>query len=305
MINVSTPLVCKVIKKLKRWGYLREVYKEINIDGFVIEKKTKPILYVPTDKIYPVDAKLTNFTSGTLNGTADSINDPRLNLICVQYSIIEPPTEDIPGHSWSINNTKYLDYKHEFECGKITFRIINDIKLVIWYPERIVDKRHVRGFTDKIYAKVQPYANWFQKKFHCKLGLPEIYQDYHIAFQENDPILREYTEKHGILKIVDGDGRVLGWWDKSKGSPEFETREERIAEARIFAPFKIIWLEDKFNELDKKIDKIEETIVDKIITIFDERLSSVIEKKVTPIIEEQFNKYFTSHDLPDTFRDVV
>jgi DNA-binding Lrp family transcriptional regulator len=295
-LKVTPAFVCKVIKKLNELGYLKEIYNKIIIDGIEKLKKTKPILYSPTDMVYPLNTKLTNLTSGMLNN--DLENEPRLNLICVQYTIIEPPTEPIPGHSYCNNNTSYVDYKNEFECGKITFRIINNAKLVIWYPEKVIDKRHLREITNKIYSEIQPYANWFQKRFHCRLGLPEIYQDYHIAFQEKDPLIREYIEKYGILKIIDVDGRVIGWWDKSKGYNEFETRDERIAEAKIFAPYKIIWLEDK-------IRNIENDLEEKIKIIFEEKIGPIIEEKIAAIIQKEFSRFFNQPKKSDNFEDVV
>ena len=62
--------------------------------------------------------KLTNVTSGTLKDHRKLIENPRLNLICLQYEIIEPPEKEIPGHRWANNNTTYLDHKEKFECGQ-------------------------------------------------------------------------------------------------------------------------------------------------------------------------------------------
>lgn len=279
------------------------VYEKVTINGVVQNRKTKPILYSATDIIYPVDGKLTNSTSRTQGCYNNDTENPRLNLICVIYPIIEIPAEAVPGHSWTNNNTQYLDHKEKFACGEVTFRLINNTQLVIWKPEKVVDKRHIRNCTDKIYSEMQEYANWFQKRFRCKLGLPEIYQDYHLAFQENDPVLRDYVEKNGIIKVVDGAGRVIAWWDQSKGHPEFETSDERIAETRVFAPMKIIWLEDKIPVLENKIDALESTLTNKVLNNLEEKIGSIIENKISQIIEKQLSRFFEKPKQPDSFKD--
>jgi len=308
-VHVTPPYVCKIIKKLINKGYLQELYNKVDINGVVVNKKTKPKMYAPTDIIYPIDNKLTNSTSGASTPHQKIMDDPRLNLICVQYEIVDLPKEVVHGHQWTNNNTTYLDYKKDFEIGTVTFRIINDSKLVLWLPEKVIDKKHIRGCTTKIYNEAQEYANWFQKQFRCRLGLPETYQDYHIAFQENDPLLCDYVAKHGIIKLVDSEGKVIAWWDQSKGTPEYETQDERIAENRAFAPFKIKWLEDKIPVLEKKIDSLESSLTNQILKILEEKIGSIIEKKVGPIIEKQFEKqlsrFFEKPKQPDSYKEVT
>jgi hypothetical protein len=58
-IHVSPAYVCKIIHQLKNDGCLKEVYDKIITNGKTIYKKTKPILYEATDKIYPIFDKLT------------------------------------------------------------------------------------------------------------------------------------------------------------------------------------------------------------------------------------------------------
>lgn len=294
LCKISRPRVNKIIKQLVDNDYLEEVYNIIEIEGRKHKQKTKPILYVPTDKEYTVEAKLTQSTSGTFK----KVEDPRLNLICVKYRIIEKPKKKVPGHHWNNNNTNYLDYKKEFDCGEVTFRLINENILVIWIPERVVDSCHIRDLTSKIYSEVQVYANWFQKEFHCRVGLPSIYQDYHIAFPENDPLLRNLVDKHGLLKIIDPEKRVVGWWDSSKKYTEFETRDERIAETKAFAPFKIIALEDRLNNFENSIDE-------RIFNVIENRVVPIIENKLNEALERYFSKVFSNSNIPDNFIDVV
>jgi len=277
---------------------LKEIYGKTTKKGVPFKQKTKPIMYSPTDKEYTLDDKLTQSTSWVQKERKNLVENPRLNLICVQYKILKPPKKEISGHQWTNNNTKYLDYKREFECGQVTFRIINDIILIIWIPERVIDKEHIRDLTPKVYSEAQLYANWFQQEFCCRLGLPTIYQNYHIAFRENDPLLCDLAKKHGMLKIVDAENRVIAWWDSSKGHTEFETRDERIAETRAFAPMKILWLEDKIEDMESKIfDNIWDKIEDSLISLIENKLNSALEK--------QFAKYFNNTKMPDNFRDVV
>jgi len=244
-------------------GYLKEVYNNITKNGIVYKQKTKPILYHATDKEFLWNDKLTHLTSG---GRSENnlVENPRLNLRCLKYPIIEPPKREIIGDSWVNNNTQYTDYKREFNCGEVTFRIINNITLVIWIPEKIVDRCYIRNISTKVHSDIQLYADWFQKEFCCKLGSPSPYQDLHMAFKENDPMLCNLVDKYGLLKIIDIDNRVVGWWDKSKKYVEFETHDERIAEARAFYPYKIVFFEDKISELEASIEKLPDLIADKI-----------------------------------------
>ena len=298
LVKVKPSRVCVVIRELKKEGYLEEKYDKIIKNGVTVKRKTKPILYGATDKIYPLDSKLTFLTSGVQKDHRKLIENPRLNLKCLQYPFIKPPSKEVHGHAWTNNNTTYLDYKKEFECGQVTFRIINDINLVIWVPEKVMDKRHIRGCTSKIYNEIQIYANWFQKEFECRLGLPEIYQDYHISFHEDDPLLCELVSKHGLIKIIDGDGSVIAWWDQSKGHPEFETRDERIAEARAFAPVKILWLEDKIVDLESTLSKM-------VVSIIEEKLVPILDDKLSSIIEEKLSNFFDNSRPLDGFEDVT
>ena len=305
LVHVTPPYVCKIIKAFIKDGYLKEVYNKTDINGVIVNKKTKPKMYAPTDIVYTIDDKLTNSTSGASNSYRKLIDDPRLNLKCVQYAIIELPKEEVPGHPYTNNNTTYLDYKKDFDIGTVTFRIINDVKLVLWLPEKVIDKMHIRGCSTKIFTEAQDYANWFQKNFRCKLGLPETYQDYHIAFQENDPLLCDYVAKHGIIKLIDGEGRVIMWWDQSKGYSELETRDERIAETRAFAHLKIMWLEDKIPVLENKIDALESSLANKVLNIIEEKIGSIMEEKVGFIIEKQLSRFFEKPKQPDSFKDVT
>lgn len=93
LCKVSPPYVCKVIKELIEDKFLREIFREEVKNGQKHKRKTKPIKYEPTDKEYNIFNKLTNSTSGVLE-------DPRLNLICIKYSILERPKKEVPGHRW-------------------------------------------------------------------------------------------------------------------------------------------------------------------------------------------------------------
>jgi len=211
---------------------------------------------------------------------------------------MKQPEEVVPGNFWVNNNTAYIDHNEKIELKDITFRVINNIKLVIWIPERIVDKKNIRDLTLKIYKEADFYVRWFEKKFRCRLGFPQLYQDYHITFQENDPFLCELVKKHGLLKIVDSEDNVIAWWDQSKVYSEYETRDERIAEARAFAPYKIIWLEDK-------IRNIENNLEEKIKIIFEEKIGPIIEEKIAAIVQKEFSRFFNQPKKSDNFEDVV
>lgn len=265
LLKIDPGYVNRIVKKLIADGYIEEVKEKILINGKPIYKRVWPILYKPTDIIYPLDAAiLPKKTSGVLN-------DPRINLICLQYNIIKPIELEPAGHKWINKNTEYIDLKEIFPIGVVTFRLINKTKLIVWLPEKQIGKEHLRNIKDKAYVMAQSYVAWFEKKYRCRVGLPEIYQDYHIAFTESDPLLNDLVKQHGILKLIDADGRVISWWDQSKGIPEYETQDERLAEARAFYPNKIVILEDKLYHLEEQITRMENSInglVEKIDSLF-------------------------------------
>lgn len=282
-LRIDKAYVNRVIKELIREGYIKPVCEN-----------TKPIIYEATNKLYPVDEKLTKSTSGGLS--------PRLNLIVLKYRILKPPEVKVDGKEWVANNTRFVDHRELFDEGYVTFRIINDKVLVVFMPEQIVDAVHIRHTRQLLYEKAQDYANWFQKTYRCQLGLPEIYQDYHIAFLEKDPFLNQMVQKYGMVKLVDCENRVIAWYDQSKGSPEFETRDERIAEIKAFLPVVVANLEDRLFDFENRLSALEMLFssVKDDIGVLSERIENSV-RKLDALIESLSNASSGS----DSFIDVV
>lgn len=241
LLKCSKPYVSKIIKQLINEGYIVEVFKK---DGSC----TKPKIYDKTSKSYP--SKLTDYSSGI---NIRPIEQPRLNLIALKFSILDPPKKNIPGKHYTAGNTNFITYSKLFVEGRVTFKVISDKILVVFMPETIVSPEQIRHTKHALYDLALSYSNWFEKTFICKLGDGSLYQDYHIAIHESDPYLVEMSKKYGMLKVIDSKGNVIAWWDFSKGPSEFETRDEKIAENKVFGPVISMNLQDRVYHLESEI----------------------------------------------------
>lgn len=247
-INCTKGYISQVVRQLVSKGYIQEVLEKTP-SGKLLHKKPK--LYSKTHKQYP--SKFSDLTSRV---SVDHVEQPRLNLICLYYHVVSKPKKEVMGHSWTINNTRYVDVKHVFPEGRVTFRIINEGTLVVFMPEVVVRVEDLRHTRQRLFVKAQEYANWFQKTFGCSLGLPEIRQDYHIAVGERDPFLMELCKDYGLVKVLDEKDNVLFWWDRSKGFLEFETKSEKIAENRVLMPLVVENLQDRVFLLTSEVEAL-------------------------------------------------
>jgi len=290
-IKCTKQYIYKLIKKWKKQGIIEEVY-EINEKGK--KRKTKPILYGRGGRL--TEAKSTKLTSGVSPETAKIYEKPmRLNLVVLYYKIIEKPKKKIVGKKFNLRGVSVIDFVHVFAEGKVTFRIFNNESMQVFMPETEVKAMHLRHTKKLMYEKAMVYANWFQKRFHCRLGLPEIRQDFHIAIEEKNPKLIELCNKHGVIKVMEDD-KLLYWWDKSKGEVEFETREEEIAEEVALQPIKILWLKDKVEFLDNEVKMLKQLYNDG----FDE-----LNKKLDDINNDIKKILEVKEGKPDEKLDVV
>ena len=201
----------------------------------------------------------------------------------MKFDILEPPQITIPGKRFVAGNTVFIDYSKLFKEGNVTFRLISDKTLVVFMPEVVVSPNRIRHTKQLLYQRVLRYSNWFQKRFHCKLGDSSLYQDFHIAIHETDPYLSEMAKKYGMLKVSDSKGDVIAWWDFSKGPCEFETRDEKIAENKVFAPIISMNLQDRVYHLESEIEA-QGMVIKALNTKFDEieKLLGEIRDIVTP-----------------------
>jgi hypothetical protein len=201
-------------------------------------KKSRVLIYksngVKSDKITP--------------GPSPQISQqeqPRLNLIVLIYDILSPFKHPPEGKTWVINGTTFTDVKRMTRIGNVLFRIINEKRLQVFIPEMAVKREDLRHTKDVLYQVAQTAVMDFCRLTGCEVGLPLIGQMPHIAVMENDPYLCELTKQYGVLKLVDNEGKTIAWWDRSKGPPEFETRDEGIAEMKAFAPEILRNLQDR------------------------------------------------------------
>jgi len=300
-IKCSSSYISKVIKQFISHRYIKEIYEK-NERGQ--KRPTKPKLYGRGRKQYP--AKLTNLTSGSLMVPSKKpeikpTEQPRLNLICVYYKVLEKPSQIVRGHSFMVNNTKYIDTKKYFEFGRVNFRLINEKALRIFMPSTYVDANNLRDTKLLLYGLAKDCSNWYQKRFGVKLGDPEIRQDYEIAIAENDPFLSELSQKYGMIKLVDENNDVIMWWDKSKGYLEGETTKERIAENKVLGPIKIGNIEDRVYHMQQQIEALNMTfegLEGKIgsLAMSMDKLQSSIDK---------VNEFFDRPPGPDERREIT
>jgi len=279
-INCSKAYVSKVLKQLVKEGYIEPIKKSY-------KKQNKFVRYRKTDKIYSV--KLTKSMSGA---SKTKIIGPRLNLLSIKYDFKSLPKKKVPGHSYLLNNTKIIDYKHSFDEDLINFRVIGDKWLVVFMPEHLVSADHFRHTRNYLYSKAEKYADWFMEYFDCVLGEPSTYQDYEIAVEDKDPFLSDFAKKHGMLKIINAQGQVVSWYDFSKGYLEFETKDEDLAEIKAFMPMIVADLQNRVLGMQQDIDRHDSLLnvlnekIDKVDNILQE-MKGLLKPKVIPVDEKR------------------
>lgn len=291
-IACSKAYVSKIINQHIKNGYLIEI-KERNEKGQLRSKKPK--LYGKTNKAYP--SKLTNFTSRALTTPTEQ---PRLNLVTTMYVIKEPlatqpendKEEKITVHSWiGANNVKFIDVKKIFDIGRITIRVVNEKRLIVFMPEFFRDPTDLRHSKQILFGKAQEYCTWFCRKYGCRVGLPELYEgDPHIAIGERDPFLMELSSKYGMIKLIDHEGNTIDWWDSSKGYFEFETRLEKQAEIKAFMPVIVENLQDRVFKLQSEIESL-----CMLIEGFETKIERLIDST------ERLNRLFINEEIEDTY----
>lgn len=134
----------------------------------------------------------------------------------------------------------------------------NTDKLFIYFPKEIwMDTNQLNNYKEIIYANCQQCANWFMKRFKCKLEPIGLYQEPHFAYVNT--IEAKILSKFGNFNV----GFSI-WTDSSTGDPEWETDNVEYAILRAKLPeitYKVmgenINLKRETQRLKRKLSKIE------------------------------------------------
>jgi len=235
-------------------GYVSQVIKELLQSGYIKLIDRYPRRFSKTSRVY--GRMFSNCTPGVSNS---EFEQPRIHLNVVKFELLKPPDLDIIDEEgivvnrWNANNSSFVEVSRFVDIGKIVYRLCNDKTLVVLTPGFFHDPENFRHYRRILLEKTEKYAAWFCKKYHCRIGEMVICRDSDIANTETDPYLNEMVLKYGMVKLVDQDGHTVYWWDQSKGSPEFETNHEDLAEIRVFMPLIVKTLEDRVHTLSSEV----------------------------------------------------
>lgn len=233
-------------------AYVSQCTKEFLKMGCIEIIDRYPRRYSKGDHVYP--GKLSNLTLGV-----QDFEQPHIHLNIIKFDIlgplkIDPANEDgVVVDSWTANNTNFVQISRMVDIGRINYRICNGKTLMIFTPGFFHDPANFRHYRSILLQKTEGYANWFSKTYGCKLGNMELCNDSDISIMEKDPFLQDMTQKYGLVKLVDHDGKTIMWWDQSKGFPEFETKKEDIAEIKAFMPLVTKNLQDRVCYLQQEV----------------------------------------------------
>lgn len=226
----------------------------------------RPRLYKPTDTPYPLgDTSVKQIRPGR----QDSLTEVcRAHSLAFILPLERPSKITIPwSKSWRNNGTVYKQLIKMFDIGKITVRLIegkSSSQIVFFLPEKYLTKNELKNYDRVMWRYIDRIINWFEKKYACRLGIPDIYQKPEFAIPE-DPETLFIGNRYNIHTEA-------SWVDASEGTPEWETNDIKIAKAKIESGERIL-------SLEKKLDHIEN-----MISSFDNKISS-LETKLDHLLD--------------------
>ncbi|MDH7506269.1 MAG: hypothetical protein QHH15_00575 [Candidatus Thermoplasmatota archaeon] len=250
-----------------------ELVKEKYI--YAPDPRAKPRLYKPTDTPLPLkDTDVKQIRPGRKDGLTEVC---RAHSIAFVLPLERPPVIPVPwSKTWVNKGTVYKQFSKIFDIGKITFRLIQGKKssqIVFFLPEKYLTKSELKHYDRVIWRYINHVANWFQKKYACRLGLPRVYQKPEFAIPEDPEIL--FIGNRYNIHTEDS------WVDESEGTPEWETNDIEIAKAKIESGERILSLEEKLDHLEKMFSSFENKI-----SSFENKLNYLIDIFSKPSIPE-------------------
>ncbi|RLE08956.1 hypothetical protein DRZ78_00070 [Candidatus Aerophobetes bacterium] len=233
LLGVSRQYVNQVTKELEEAG----VIKCMNPGG-------KPKSYAATGRGYA-------YVKQNKAGVAPDLC--RVHLVACRAMILRPPTEPIKWtKTWTLpNGTQYFLRKELLDIGIVSFvrvKSASSDQLIIFMPEKYMSPDELQDHETKLEAYTQRAANWFMKTYGCQLGLLELNQKPHFAFEESSEIA-------AIVKKLNLSWPNF-WIDDSGGHHDWETTDKKLAIARAEAPQRILILEEKVAALENTTEKI-------------------------------------------------
>ncbi len=178
--------------------------------------------------------------------------------------MVIPPEKPIKEANKSNLNHGVIQYDlfWPFEIiGDVKFRFIvgkKREKLIIWMPKSFsinMTKEQLPNYEKIIFSHCQQCANWFMKRYNCRLEPVGLHQKPHFAIV--DTIDARVLNKYGNFSSASGSV----WVDCSTGVPEWETDVVDYALIRMNMPeiiYKVMgenveWKKEN-NTLRRKLD---------------------------------------------------
>jgi hypothetical protein len=214
---------------------------------YALDPRARPRLYKPTDTPLPLQAASGSQIRG---GRQDDSTE-----ICRAHSLafilpLERPFKN-PIHwikVWRNNGTTFKQLSKLFDIGNITIRLIEGkekSQVVFFLPEKYLTKAELDRYDRVMWRYIDRVTGWFQKRYACSLGIPDIYQKPEFAIPEDPETL--FIGNRYNLKTENS------WVDCSEGTSEWETNDIEVARAKIGAGERILSLEAKLDHIEKMI----------------------------------------------------
>jgi len=218
LLGVSRQRINTITKELIKGGYI----KAVNPDG-------NPKIYEATDKPYVLK-------DGLRWGRENSpLERCRVHNVSYAFKVVIPPRTPVKWDSESELNNGVTQHSlfYPFEgLGKVTFKRIvgkKEDKLIVWLPSIVLSREELPNYDKIIRSYCHGCANWFMKRYHCRLEPVGLYQKPHFAIL--DTIEAKVLSKYGNFSIGEHT-----WVDCSEGSPEWETDVLEYALIRMGLP---------------------------------------------------------------------
>jgi len=239
LLGVTRPRIHVITKELLENGYIR-----------CINPKGNPKLYSATDKPY----LLKNSSRRGCNNY--HFNECRVHNCSYEFQVVVPPVRPVKWDSESKlrNGVSQHSLVHPFESiDGVTFKRIvgkNKDTLIVWLPDEIwMTNEQLPDYEKIIYSYCQQCANWFMKRYHCKLEPIGLHQKPHFAILET--FEAKTLSKFGNFSV---GGHV--WVDCSTDAPEWETDVIDYAIIRMDMPEIIYKVMGENMELKKENKKL-------------------------------------------------
>jgi len=292
-------------------GYISQVAKWAVRQGFLVEIKEKnnrgqhrskyPKIYTYGHKKFS-NANRRKFSNSPSGISLQAFEQPRLNMVSLQYVVIKKPSVELIGNVFWMGKTKVVDVRRSTAVGSVLFRFISDKKLVVMMPSFFGECDDFRSIKQRLFSYSQEVVNDLCKELDFRVGLPELYEPEEYGFNESDPYLELLCKKYGMLKVVDQDNNVLFWWDQSpkkkgicgRSDVEMETKEERLAEIKAFMPMIVDNLQDRVFQIGQDV-----AAQGMLLESFEYKL-----KDIQSSVEELL-KLIKNNSKPDEFKEVA